>query len=301
MSLIVSPLRYPGGKSRAIGKIVQQLPEHFSEYREPFVGGGSVFVYFRQKFPHSRFWINDLNFDLFCFWKQAQSDARRLAFAIQRIKDETKNGRELFERLRAQASSPLTDFERAVRFFVLNRISFSGTVDSGGYSQGAFIGRFTDSSIARLAKLGPLLENVRVTNEDYTRVIHAPGEDVFLFLDPPYLSATKSRLYGLNGTLHTLFDHQTFANEMKQCKHSWLLTYDDSPEIRANFAFAFQDGWELQYGMNNYKRGFAPKGQELFITNYATQPRRVKQLALLEARRAYRTRKTNKVQSKRAE
>lgn len=292
MSRIVSPLRYPGGKSRAIQKIVQQLPEHFAEYREPFVGGGSVFVYLRQIYPHVRFWINDLNFDLFCFWQQAQSDAKHLASAIQKIKDGTTSGRELFERLRAQAGSPLTDFERAVRFFVLNRISFSGTVDSGGYSQGAFVGRFTDSSIARLILLGPLLENVRITNEDYTRVIREPGEGVFLFLDPPYLSATKSRLYGMNGTLHTLFDHKTFAREMKQCRHSWLLTYDDSPEIRANFAFAFQDGWELQYGMNNYKRGFAPKGQELFITNYSQQPRRVNQPALLEERRAYRTRKT---------
>jgi len=38
MSLIVSPLRYPGGKSRAVTRIAKQLPAHFAEYREPFVG-----------------------------------------------------------------------------------------------------------------------------------------------------------------------------------------------------------------------------------------------------------------------
>src|SRR5207237_7910650 len=90
-------------------------------------------------------------------------------------------------------------------------------------------------------------------------------------------------------TLHTLFDHTEFAHEMSKSKHSWLLTYDDSPEIRENFAFAFQSNWELQYGMNNYKRAYAPKGKELFITNYAHQPHRVKQLALLESKRTYRT------------
>ena len=292
MSLIVSPLRYPGGKSRALQKIVQQLPAHFSEYREPFVGGGSVFVYLRQKFPHVKMWINDLNFELFCFWKEAQRDAKQLAFAIQQVKDKTENGRVLFETLRGQAGTALSDFERAVRFFVLNRISFSGTVDSGGYSEGAFRGRFTDSSIARVRELGALLQDVKITHKDYTYLLRARGRDVFLFLDPPYLTATKSRLYGLNGTLHTSFDHQQFAREMRQCVHSWLITYDDSPEIRANFAFAFQDEWQLQYGMNNYKRAFAAKGKELFITNYAQQPRRVQQLALLEAKPKYRTLKS---------
>ncbi len=282
VSLIVSSLRYPGGKSRALQKIARQLPEHFAEYREPFVGGGSVFVYLRQQFPNARMWINDLNFDLFCFWRETQRDAQQVAAAIQQVKDETKDGRELFERLRGKAVTTLSDFERAVRFFVLNRISFSGTVDSGGYSEGAFRGRFTDSSIVRVAQLGALLENVKITHQDYAELIHARGQDVFIFLDPPYLMATKSRLYGLNGALHTLFDHKRFAREMEHCVHSWLLTYDDSPEIRANFPFAFQTEWKLQYGMNNYKRSYAAKGNELFITNYTNQSRRAKQLVLLE-------------------
>lgn len=281
--MAVSPLRYPGGKSRAIRKITEQLPEHFSEYREPFVGGGSVFCHLRQKFPRAKMWINDLNIDLYCFWKESQQDSLKLAGAIQTVKDETTDGRKLFETLRSQVGTDIPDFERAVRFFVLNRISFSGTVDSGGYSEGAFRGRFTDSSIRRVAGLGQLLNDVKITNADYKQVIHAPGQDVFIFLDPPYLVATKSRLYGVNGTLHTGFDHDAFASEMQACNHNWLITYDDSPEIRENFAFAFQDTWELQYGMNNYKRGSAPKGKELFISNYYARPRRAMQSAMLDA------------------
>ena len=45
------------------------------------------------------------------------------------------------------------DFERAVRFFILNRITFSGTVDSGGYSKQAFEHMFTFSSIERVMQL----------------------------------------------------------------------------------------------------------------------------------------------------
>ena len=91
---------------------------------------------------------------------------------------------------------------------------------------------------------------------------------MFIFLDPPYLSATKSKLYGRKGALHTDFDHAAFAAALQRCPHKWLITYDDSPEIRRNFAFANIYEWELQYGMNNYGRSFAPKGKELFITNY---------------------------------
>lgn len=286
MSRIVSPLRYPGGKSRAVSRIVQQLPEHFAEYREPFVGGGAVFVHLRQKYPEVTMWINDLNFDLYCFWKETQRDAVQVAKNVLEIKSQTKDGRALFERLREQVNVPLTDLERAIRFFVLNRISFSGTVDSGGYSEGAFKGRFTESSITRLKQLGPLLENVRITHEDYARVIHAPGSDVMIYLDPPYLAATKSRLYGQNGTLHTSFDHLEFVRQMRQCHHSWLITYDDSPEMRERFAFAHQVSWELQYGMNNYMRDYAPKGKELFIMNYPV-PRRTEQLQLFEKKKLY--------------
>ncbi|MDD2344989.1 MAG: DNA adenine methylase [Bacteroidales bacterium] len=46
--MIKSPLRYPGGKSRAVSLISQILPE-FDEFREPFLGGGSVFIWYYSK------------------------------------------------------------------------------------------------------------------------------------------------------------------------------------------------------------------------------------------------------------
>lgn len=265
---IKSPLRYPGGKSRAIHQIKNNFPASFTEFREPFVGGGSVFLYVRQKYPDVKIWINDLNFDLYCFWKCAQNETQRLAQAVAKIKEECSEGQKLFDELRKNFHTDISDFERAVRFFVMNRITFSGTVDSGGYSKLAFQARFTHSSIKRLLSLEPLLQNVKITHLDYRAVIHEPGEGTFLFLDPPYLVATKSRLYGRNGALHTAFDHAEFAQEMKRCPHKWLITYDDSPEIHSNFASSNIYKWELQYGMNNYKQDKANKGKELFITNY---------------------------------
>jgi DNA adenine methylase len=268
MTTSKSPLRYPGGKSRAVQQMKFLTPREYDEYREPFVGGGSFFIYLKQKQPELKIWINDLNPELYYFWKYVQMDSEKLAHEILKVKKERKNGQELFTELLSVNIDSLTEFERAVRFFVLNRITFSGVVESGGYSQLAFESRFTDSSIERVSKIGSLLEGVKITHLDYRELLRDGGNLVFTFLDPPYFKATKSKLYGKNGVLHTGFNHDEFAQEMKKCKHSWLITYDDSPEIRANFSFANIYEWELQYGMNNYKQGKAEKGNELFITNY---------------------------------
>jgi DNA adenine methylase len=45
-----SPLRYPGGKSKAIDNIIPHIPLDIKEFREPFVGGGSVFLGFKKSF-----------------------------------------------------------------------------------------------------------------------------------------------------------------------------------------------------------------------------------------------------------
>ncbi len=274
---ITSPLRYPGGKSKALDRILPLIPG-YSEYREPFVGGGSVFIANIQRVPTASFWINDLNTDLYLFWKFAQTDINKLVNAISEIKRNHPDGRVLFESYKDNWHE-LSDFERAVRFFVLNRITFSGTIDSGGYSEQAFKRRFTTSSIERLAKLGYILNGVKITNLDYEAVIHAPGEDVFIFLDPPYYSTSRSRLYGKKGDLHHSFDHERFCDNMRKCTHKWLITYDDCPEIRFDFAYIVP--WSFQYGMNNYKQPTADIGKELFIANYPIE-KGIKQLTLFK-------------------
>jgi DNA adenine methylase len=267
--MIKSPLRYPGGKSKAINQISEYLPDSFSEFREPFVGGGSIFIYLKQKFPKLKIWINDLNRELFLFWKFAQSHLPQLVEETRRIKDKYTNGKLLFEELTGVNTNDLSNFDRAIRFFILNRITFSGTVESGGFSEQAFHKRFTYSSIERLEKLEKILtEDVTITNLDYSELLNVEGKNVFIFLDPPYFAATKSKLYGKDGNLHISFDHQRFAETLVNCHYRWLITYDNSPKIKENFRKFNILEWELQYGMNNYKQTSAAIGKELFITNY---------------------------------
>ena len=274
--LAKSPLRYPGGKSRALKQILPLIPVNMSEFREPFIGGGSVFLAIRSLFQNriKSYWINDLNYDLYCFWKQVRDHGPSLVDALREKRSTSTNGRALFEELTnmkdelSQNRELLCEFQRAVRFFVLNRITFSGTVDSGGYSQSAYEKRFTDSSIERVKNISPYLFGVKITNGNYTDALFQEGTDVFIFLDPPYWKASESKLYGVRGILHTAFDHVQFAENMRKCQHKWLITYDDSPVIRDLFDFADIQEWTLQYGMNNYRKENAAKGKELFIRNY---------------------------------
>jgi DNA adenine methylase len=264
--MLKNVLRYPGGKSKAVEKIITNIPSNIKEFREPMVGGGSVSLVIKQLFPNIKVKINDLNYDLICFWKTLRDNPDKLIKEVKRIKKAYKDGRKLYKDLITKSNG--NEFERAVRFFVLNRITFSGTTDAGGYSQQAFEKRFTDSAIERLKIASEIVKDFEITHGYYEKLLFEDGEGVFIFLDPPYYSTVKSRLYGKNGELHLNFDHKRFASNMKKCQHLWLITYDDCTEIRELFSFAYIYPWEMQYGMNNYKQSSAKKGKELFITNY---------------------------------
>lgn len=264
--MIKSPLRYPGGKSRAVKVIAELIPE-FDEFREPFLGGGSVFIYAKQRFPNKKFWVNDLYFELYKFWEMSQKDVCKLVEKIYEWRGQFPIGKELHKFLN-QHLDGFDDLERAAAFFIYNRITFSGTSLSGGFSEGAFTGRFTESSIQRLNEFAVVINGSTITNLDYEEIVKQSGENVFIFLDPPYYSAKKSALYGKNGHLHKSFDHEKFADTMKHCQHKWLLTYDDSDYVKDLFSFANITPWESVYGMRNVAETSDQKGRELFISNY---------------------------------
>ena len=264
--MIKSPLRYPGGKSRAIETISKLIPD-FNEFREPFLGGGSIFVYVKQCFPNKKYWVNDLYSELYKFWEITQKDVTALIAKVYEWKNKYTIGKELYNFLNDNHTK-FDDLERAAAFFIYNRITFSGTALSGGYSEHAFTGRFTESSIKRLKDLGQIVNGTLITNYDYEEVISVEGENVFIFLDPPYYSATKSALYGKRGNLHKLFEHERFAINMKNCQHKWLITYDDSEYIRDLFSFANILPWNLTYGMRNITDNSNQNGKELFIANF---------------------------------
>jgi DNA adenine methylase len=264
-----SPLRYPGGKQKAINQIANLLPVRMIEYREPFVGGGSVYLHARSVKIAQKYWLNDKFTELTSFWRVVQDETMcaKLIEDLEKLRSSFKSSEEIKKYfLKAREQKAKSRYQEALLFFFFNRVTFSGTTKAGGFSGAASLNRFTASSIQRLAPMPQALEGTQITNLDFEEVISAPGEDVFMFLDPPYYTASK--LYGRSGALHA-FDHEQLAKILKRTKHKFLITYDDCPEIRSLFEWANIQNWQLQYGMNNCNLERASKvGSELFISNY---------------------------------
>ena len=165
------------------------------------MGGGSVYIYIKQKYPYRKYWVNELYRELYLFWKESRDNINDVISQIRQLKNEYNEGKKLYDFLKYNIHK-FNYITQAAAFFIFNRITFSGTSLSGGFSNMAYDGRFTESSIQRLKNFSTIIGNTNITNTDYEESLTAKGNNVFIFLDPPYYSATKSALYGRNGNLH---------------------------------------------------------------------------------------------------
>lgn len=267
-----SPLRYPGGKSRHIKLMEPLLPEKIGDYREPFFGGGSMFFHVRNKNLAKTHWLNDKFKPLAHFWRSLL-DPDWFTEIIEELERYAEFDLESKIRLYKSAISDLNDprmnntLAAARAIFIVNRCSYSGSTLSGGFSQHAAQKRFTPSSVVRLKKMATALEGAIVTDFDYQPLLAAPGQNVFLYLDPPYFDANN--LYGKAGNMHKEFDHVRLGLILQRCPHRFMLSYDDTPEIRnwyGNFKISSID---VTNSMDNCgKRGKPKQVKELIITNY---------------------------------
>lgn len=263
----ISPLTWPGGKFRALSEIIPRIPE-FLEYREPFVGAGHVFFELQNSRKDKTFWINDLNKDLANFYVYTKSFGRRLTQDIHNLKVEYIDGKALLDHV---VNLPDSGYNRALKFFVLNRTTVNGigvsrqTTDSKSYSEQKFSRKFTFSLIDRVSELECQLKNVKITNLDYSELTRAPGDNVFIFLDPPYLLDRAGDLYGERGSLHRGFDYQRLSGALQDCEHTWLMTLDDTPEFKDFFSWAYIDEYYQDYCMGTGGRN---PTLELFISNF---------------------------------
>lgn len=269
-----SPLRYPGGKQKDL-PIFTHYFRSAKEYREPFLGGGSVLLHAIGSQVAQQFWANDANPLLMDFWQQVQTDAIALARLVRSLRDDYDGERrkcdqwvEFRDRYQQKlANLPGDRLHNAARFFILNRSTASGLTESGGMTAAAYCGRFTESSIQRLENLQNRLAGVQLTCGDYRSLLRSPGEDVFIFLDPPYFSAEQSRLYGRSGDLHKGFNHQQLADELRDCPHDWLMTIDDCDAIQDLYSTQWADlqPWTKPYSMTNTQGRRSKAGRELLI------------------------------------
>ena len=273
-------LRYPGGKSRIIYYLFRKnmLPENIKEYREGFLGGGSCALAFSVMYPDVPVWVNDLYYNLFAFWTQLQKNPDPLINRLLELKDEAcradgveeleKKHRALYADMRDLINTSDDDFDLATAFYVLNRSSFGGFTEQ---NKNAFIRDsykntiFSQSKIKKLANISQIIQPWRITNQDYRDLMEGPGEDTFVFLDPPYL--IKDMLYGKDKEMHTSFCHEAFVKACKDTPHNWMITYNEHPWLREQFADFHMENFEFRYSLAHRKEN-KNKKEELLVMNY---------------------------------
>ena len=245
--LIKSPLRYPGGKSRAVKEIYKYIePVGTKTLCSPFFGGGSIEIFCAQN--DIRVYGYDHFRPLVDFWNWLFKDPDKLADAVQEYQPLKR--REIFYELQKKHVKEKNSFQRAVLFYVLNRTSYSGSTQSGGMASGGDDDnpRFTKSSIERLRNFK--VDNLSVKFSHFEKSIPKHPDDL-LYLDPPYLIANK--LYGNKGDLHKDFEHEKLAKILKN-REKWILSYNNSDEVRELYEeFKFVEP-KWTYGMSKDKK-----------------------------------------------
>lgn len=271
--ILKTPLRYPGGKSRAVPKLANFIPnlDEYHVYREPFIGGGSVALWVTQKYPNIRVWVNDLYEPLTNFWKTLQDDGDKLQRKLMELKSrypDQGSARGLF----LEAKEVINDREkshldRAVGFYVANKCSFSGLTESSSFSKQASDSNFSMRGIEKLKFYSYAIRNWTITNYDYAALLD-DNRQAFVYLDPPY--DIKDNLYGKKGNMHRGFDHDKFAHICDNYVCRQLVSYNATQMIKDRFQDWIAAEFDHTYTMRSV--GDYMKDQherkELVLMNY---------------------------------
>ena len=273
MRSLKTPLRYPGGKSRAITKMARYLPDmkKYKEYREPFLGGGSVALYMTRTYPHLKVWVNDLYQPLVNFWQQLQDKPDELTTRLSELKGKYNThdkARHLFaESKEFLAYTKASTLESAVSFYTVNKCSFSGLTESSSFSKQASDSNFSIRGIEKLPEYSKLIQNWKITNLSYEDLL-TDDRNIFTYFDPPYEIGIP--IYGKRGELHRYFDHDKIASDSDGQTNHQMISYNSTQVIKNRFKDWNAAEFDLTYSMRStgdYMKEQAER-KELVLTNY---------------------------------
>jgi len=277
MKSLKTPLRYPGGKSRACTKMDPYFPDlrEYVEFREPFLGGGSVAIHVSKKYPHLKISVNDLYEPLINFWTQLQQFGTELTDTIRNYKSthpEPVAAKELFLECKDRINDKSLDcIERAAAFYIVNKCSFSGLTESSSFSKAASISNFSMRGIEKLPGYSEIISHWHINQYSYEYLMRENIHDgIFMYLDPPY--DIKDNLYGKKGSMHKGFDHDEFADNCSKSTIDMLVSYNSDQLVRDRFTGLQWNAaeFDLTYTMRSvgeYMRE-QQKRKELLLFNY---------------------------------
>lgn len=253
----ISPLRYPGGKTKAVGLISQYLPDTIPrKIVSPFLGGASLEIIWANSFDAVEEVVGgDVFHPLVNFWQWILNEPDKLADELEKFKLGDDNYRAYKQILKAwyedPKNNPLTDLQAAAHYYYNMQLSY-GPMFLGWTSPGK---PTTQDDYRRI------LERVRQFRCPKLKVEQISFEQCldkypehFVYADPPYLLGYDSTVFkaiypNQGGEHHKGFDHELFRDKMLERKSEWIVSYNDCGTIRNWFKDykQFYPKWQYSY------------------------------------------------------
>lgn len=274
--MIVSPLRYPGGKAKLFplfSELTRINGLINSEYCEPYAGGAGLAIRLLTHGYVSRISINDLDASIYAFWYSVlfHTDA-----FCSLLNEAPVTIEEWFRQKEHWATAACDDYLKlGFAAFFLNRTNRSGIIEGagpiGGYAQNGpwkLNARLVKANqIRNIQALRKYSSQISVTNKDALDFIAEKLDlpNTLTYLDPPYF--VKGRKLYKN--FYVQEDHLAIAHELtRKRRATWVVSYDDVPQIRR----AYEAFTPVSYSLN-YSAGTKCHGAEvIFLSDALTLP-----------------------------
>lgn len=279
MPTTLSPLRYPGGKTKLYDKVVGILKKNDLQdaiYVEPFCGGSGLAIKLLLCNEVSSIVINDIDPAIYAFWycvlNKTEELCSRLTECIITIEERDKQIRIL----RDVGSYSTLDIGFATLF--LNRTNISGILNAGpigGREQAGkdkLDARFKKKVLKdKISTIAAQREKISIHNLDVIDFVDKvlptyESSRLFLNFDPPYVK--KGQELYLNH--FSMEDHKRLRDKVSQCDHYWIVTYDYNDSVLDLYSSFYYERIQL-----NHSAGSMKKGEEVIIYSSNLQTHRL--------------------------
>ena len=226
----LSPLRYAGGKSLAVGQIIKHLPP-VKRVVSPFFGGGSVEIALAQKLGVEII-AADVNPYLVNYWHYQLTQPQKLYRALAALaptKDEYQRIK-LICRAHKAGQKKLSRFEQAVYYFYNHNLSYGPSFV--GWASSVYMDQARYDRM--LTRVKNFTAPIKITLASFERLFEEYPED-FFYCDPPYFLKTQdasSKMFtGIypdrnNPVFHNNFNHEQLRTALKRHRAGFILSYN---------------------------------------------------------------------------
>lgn len=179
-------IRWVGGKSRLLPRILPHVPADIKDYYEPFLGGGAVFLACAKRIA-GRAHLADLNEHLVAAWVVMRDQPAQLGPLLDWYA--ANDSKEFYYEVRSAVPSELV--EKAARFLYLNAVSWNHLWRENSKT-GAMNVPWGDRSFKGISQetmraVRAILRRANIVASDFRQVLKRAGPGDFVYLDPPYL------------------------------------------------------------------------------------------------------------------